>query len=130
MIGRRERIAHREEPVNGSNDAVDRLGLELARCVHPFTEVGDDVFPRELVEPRLVRINDEHAARHRPDVNCGIPPAVHYFSPKIGSSSLEYHVSGAGMLPGTMLAVNVESSSRSRPYTVTAFSPFETQPNS
>lgn len=80
--------------------------------------------------PGLVRINDEHAARHRPDVNCGIPPAVHYFSPKIGSSSLEYHVSGAGMLPGTMLAVNVESLSRSRPYTVTAFSPFETQPNS
>ena len=69
MIGRRERIAHREEPVDGSNDAVDRLGLELARCVHPFTEVGDGVFPRELVEPRLVRIDDEHTARHRPDVN-------------------------------------------------------------
>lgn len=130
MIGRRERITHREEPVDGADNALHRLGLELARCVHPFTEVGDGIFPRKLMEPRLANVNDEHAARHRPDVDRSIPPAAHYFSPKIGSSSLEYHVSGAGMLPGTMLAVNVESSSRSRPYTVTAFSPFETQPNS
>lgn len=75
-------------------------GLELARCVHPFTEVGDGIFPRKLMEPRLANVNDEHAARHRPDVDRSIPPAAHYFSPKIGSSSLEYHVSGAGMLPG------------------------------
>ena len=105
--------------------------LERHELLRKFlTEVGDGIFPRKLMEPRLANVNDEHAARHRPDVDRSIPPAAHYFSPKIGSSSLEYHVSGAGMLPGTMLAVNVESSSRSRPYTVTAFSPFETQPNS
>ena len=116
MIGGIEARQHLEVTAHTGKHAVLGLLRQAPRGVDALPQIGNGVFLRHFAHRAILHIGHKQSACYRPDVQRPIAPVhighgssrdiavpVCYFTPKIGSSTPEYQVSGSSMSSDTML---------------------------